>query len=890
LPRLDRLDANELASLAVLAAVPGFDPESDPAGPLRDALAGVGVVPASIDGVAALLEAGTLVSAGVWKQYARDEVVEVAAWGGAPDLLVRLGQASQVRTVVGVRASSPRRPDWHWPLRVGFLPGSEGFTGRVKRALAWLNESVDVIVLGRDAGECDVAVAVGREAIEAYQRSVGVKAEMLLVLGRGRIDSVIASNAAEGADAVDASGSAVVLGGAPHQQVRFVEQLVVELSHAEELPTAIHRATSSTNQRALLEVSADLIAASNLRRSLPALERRAHRGKLVNSKTEVHHAVGHSIGARTGRPMALPEYATRLAVAADDLVFDHEGGAASAVAAVSRAINRAAPERPRPRFLQVQVFVEASPRVRARTFLAGHRHVAAVRVGSASTDWLATDEAFPDAGLFPRGVKKVDLDVGLVLPDLDHGTVATSRLTLKRTGDSTVADLPFEVPAGVKRIRATVTVSHGSQVLQVGELRGPCLQRKPAGGTATRPRISFDLKSITSDGSLERLPATRETATATVLVGDAIAVVSGEPGDVRIDPAVGDPLAKVGGAVATVLRDAADPFAAAASRGSPLAEKAGVTELRKIAKVGSDLLASLETASVNLAPLRAADRIRLVLTREAPVLPLELVYDGPVGNRAEPCAQSVDACTCAGPAKESVICLRRFWGLSKLIERHAPIDAAAGSSRSVADPKKPLAKLAPFTSALFGATAKVPDDQRRLMYTEIAGLVGSLEDAPSWAAWRAKARRRALLIGVVHNEVVAAPLTALEIAGDLLQLGQLDEDIVGRGKRGIGPVVMLIGCRTALPDNPLVSFVSRLRARGASVVVGSVADIPALHAPALLMAVLRALSKQLDDNGSTTFAAAMRAARATLFANGWVLGMALVAYGDADWLLTKRSA
>jgi hypothetical protein len=879
---VDRLHPNELARLTVLAGIPDFEPGRNAAAALRKALAGDGLVDGSIAGVADLLEAGTDFRPLEWRQYAQNEGIVLADWDGPTDLLIRLGRAAEVRTVVGVHHSLVRLPDWQWPLRIGFLPGNEAFVKRVRRQTGWLDENLDIVVLGSEGAECDVAVAVGANAIDAYERSVGVRAEMLLVLGP--INPQAAGRASDAAKAVDASGSATVMGRSS-DRASFLRELVVELSHARELPEAIHRAATTTNHHALLEASADLIDASNLKRQLPTLARRARRGAAARSTVDVHYSVARSIGVTAGQPMSAREYTARMAEAADGLAFDSEGGTGAAIGVASRAVERAAPKRPQPRFLQAQVFVENSPQVRAPVFLAGRHHIVAVRVGSASTDWMASREKFPDTRLFRGGVKTAELDVALVIAKL--GVAVTDRIKLDRTGDSDVVELPFDIPVGVKQVLATIAVSHGGTVLQVAEVRGPCLRREPPGDAT---RILFDLKAVTSDGSLERLPETLAETTATVVVGDDVAVVSGPPGAVQIKTAVSDELAPLGGAVATTLRDQADPFAAATKRGSPLTQSSGIAALRTIALAGSDLLAAMENAAVDTAPLRAADRIRVVLTNESPVLPLELVYDGPVGNRAKPCAESVANCRCKGPAKSGVICLRRFWGLSKLIERHAPIDAGAGSGRSSSDPKKPLAKLAPFTSALFGVTTKVPEDQRQLMSTKLSGLVGSLHDASSWSAWRKKAPRRSLLIGVVHNEVVSAPFTALEIGtGDFLRLGQVDQAIVGRGRRTTGPIVMLIGCRTALPDNPLVSFVSRLRANGAAVVVGSLADIPVLRVETLVSAVLRTVSEQIENTGSTTVASALKAARATLLSEGHILGMALVAYGDAHWLLTKET-
>jgi len=873
--------------MAVLAAVPGFKPGTDPEAPLRDVLRGEGVVPASLRGIEQLIRSTVDRASDVWDRYAQDEVVEVAAGRDDPELLVRLGHASHLRTVVDLSASS-LKPSWRWPLRLGFLPESEALEKRARAALQWLGLNVDFVLLGQDAANCDVAVAATPRAAEAFERTVGVTAALLLVLGRG--DEVTASmveRAAAGADAVDASGFSVVVGDT-RRQLDFLGEMIAQLSHAEALPLAIHRAAKVNDQQALLSASPGLVEASNLRHYLPELHRRAQRVHR-DVKVRVDDSVYEILRRPRGSWMSLERYTGGLADSADDLIFDSEDRVGRALAKVSREVERAESTPRGPRFLQGQLFLKATPPERTPVFVAGARHMFRVRVGSASVDWSSVKRSFPEAGLFPRGVKYVDLDVALVIPALDARPVATGTIRLPRTGDSSPADLQFDVPEEAIEVRATVILSRGSTGLQVGELHGPVVPAKPTGRVAAKRRFVFELKTVTSDGSLERVPAAG-SGTATIVVGDTVAVISGNPGAVHIDAALGKEFAKVGGNVAQDLRDAAGPFKAAAvtSAGSPWAVTSGIAALRSVAQAGSDLLSSL-VGHIDLAPLQAAGTLRLVLTDDSLVLPLELGYDGPVGDRAKPCAQSLADCRCTGGAKRSVICLSRFWGLTKLIERHASTDLAAGSGQTVSDPKSPTSKLAPLTSALLGVTTKVPDDKRAETRSGLAQRVSQVEDVASWAAWRKKARRRTLLIGVVHNEPLGSALSALEIGdGKLLRLGQLDEEIVGRSRRGSGPMVVLIGCRTAAPDNPLLSFVSRFRMRGASVVVGTVADIPADHAGELVLAVLDSLRAQLHSAESVSLAVAMRAARGNLLASGSILGMALVSYGDADWQLTGR--
>jgi hypothetical protein len=97
---------------------------------------------------------------------------------------------------------------------------------------------------------------------------------------------------------------------------------------------------------------------------------------------------------------------------------------------------------------------------------------------------------------------------------------------------------------------------------------------------------------------------------------------------------------------------------------------------------------------------------------------------------------------------------------------------------------------------------------------------------------------------------------------------------------------MLLGCDTAVADVPWQSAAGAFRRRGATVVVGTLAEtLGRQTAP-----MVRLLSDMLwGPNPITepTMGAVMRTVRRRLLAQGSTLGMSLVAFGDAGWLLPQ---
>jgi hypothetical protein len=99
------------------------------------------------------------------------------------------------------------------------------------------------------------------------------------------------------------------------------------------------------------------------------------------------------------------------------------------------------------------------------------------------------------------------------------------------------------------------------------------------------------------------------------------------------------------------------------------------------------------------------------------------------------------------------------------------------------------------------------------------------------------------------------------------------------------PIVLLLGCDTAVAERELQSFVAQFRENGAALVVGTIAAVLGQHAAPVAQALARALHEAAAGQEDATFGVVMRDIRRKLVADGQLMSLCLAAYGDADWRL-----
>jgi hypothetical protein len=244
-----------------------------------------------------------------------------------------------------------------------------------------------------------------------------------------------------------------------------------------------------------------------------------------------------------------------------------------------------------------------------------------------------------------------------------------------------------------------------------------------------------------------------------------------------------------------------------------------------------------------------------------------------------------------------VVCPSGFWCLSKVIERQVvdrgdPLVDLLGRDFAVrAEPGTGRRRLPPLGGALLGASNRVdlvkPGRIDEVLATLAELNAGRATRADRWADWVAGvATMRPSLLVLLSHTARDQGSVALEIGdGDRRLVAQITPGVV-RASPSDAPVVLLLGCDTALAHRELQGFVAQFRDNGAALVVGTVAAVLGEHAAPVAQALARALhaASTAGDDGAT-FGVVMRDIRRSLLADGELMALALATYGDADWRL-----
>jgi hypothetical protein len=106
-----------------------------------------------------------------------------------------------------------------------------------------------------------------------------------------------------------------------------------------------------------------------------------------------------------------------------------------------------------------------------------------------------------------------------------------------------------------------------------------------------------------------------------------------------------------------------------------------------------------------------------------------------------------------------------------------------------------------------------------------------------------------------------------------------------QGQKNLSPVVILMGCSTAVPKFDYQNFAFLFRISGAAIVISTGATILGEHAAPITEAFLAAIATRPKDD-PRSLGEIMRDVRRKLVAKGFLIVLSLSCYGDTDWLLS----
>lgn len=600
-------------------------------------------------------------------------------------------------------------------------------------------------------------------------------------------------------------------------------------------------------------------------------------------------------GSRAGSVLGIEgpadraDVADRLRSVPRDSGFARETGLATA----SVEIDAAAPREPATQFLQAKLVTAGRKPVDLPVWTAGETNVVAVRIGPRDPEWPvpAAAREFPVAEVLGEE-EEADVSVLCYVPGILAKALKRT-ITVRRTGASTVARFPVPVPADIDAgsITARIVVTHGGRVVQSGRLRGSVFRtdaRTSASSSATLEPFELDTLLRTNIGDLR----TRQAFDAALLIEAGSTVIH----DIDAAKTFKAPpvLSRLLDHYDRQLTDVAKNPTKYESLDSP----ASVALLRELAQVGAEIRDQLEEAGLSK-DLFKANRIQLVSTTTSVRVPLELFYDGRAPlPEAELCsdwktALTTDGCgeACsANPGGSDRICPRRFWGFSRIIERHVEGTSSKAWDGDFAVRNEPDARteLHPFRATAIAGSDRITKHDAaalgrlRAKLEQHDGVPAHHQLAADWSEWETaiKSSAPSLLLLMPHTTMQGIQ-PGLEIGGKVKLVSNIESEHIGTPESR--PIVVLLGCETDTNPTEFFDIVSRCRRRGAVIVVAFGATIAVKHALPAAEQLIDQLAIACKADDGATLGDAMLATRRALAANGWVAALGLAAYGDADW-------
>lgn len=461
----------------------------------------------------------------------------------------------------------------------------------------------------------------------------------------------------------------------------------------------------------------------------------------------------------------------------------------------------------------------------------------------------------------------------------------TARVHLPSAGDSEQATFYFVAPDDVAALRARVVVLFGLRVLQTLMLDVATGAAGPRATLRLEPEnvVAQDFGERTQapafDGALIANDNPAGTPGITGVTGDGAAFI--EP--VGLEEMV----EQIRKELAVLNQGEETPDDVVHGLDDPRVD----TLLRNLAARGAWFTKQLK-AQPPFAPLLGAARLQVVDARRGAYLPVEFFYDGkaPLPS-ATRCPNAVAAlgdasvhAACPHAKDANFHCPAAFWGFSRCIERQ-PV---GGQGATIFRQPTPGANtLRPLTRALLAASRRVRAqdlDPPAGIEAVLGRAAAGVARAQSWSEWQQKIASDAPSLLVMLPHSLDSPdfpgIPALEINGTNLASVNLDRDFVAADPAG-APMVLLLGCSTALPRIPFLNFVGEFKDNGAAVVIGTIALIRGRQTGAFVEALLAGLRAAAGAGG--TFDEVLLRVKRQLLAAGDPFVLSLMAYGDTGW-------
>lgn len=298
-------------------------------------------------------------------------------------------------------------------------------------------------------------------------------------------------------------------------------------------------------------------------------------------------------------------------------------------------------------------------------------------------------------------------------------------------------------------------------------------------------------------------------------------------------------------------------------------------------------------------PLAQFDSARHVQVLEAvddAYLPVEFFYSGGSPDEdALMCPNASEALrdgserihnNCPNRNDDHHVCPLRFWGLRKCIERYAH---TRGGVHQLSEPTLQANRIGPFNSALLAVSEKAADEVLGTagLHAAVSSISTNVEHAQSWPDVNkiVQSGHPQLMLLLPHSghSPNYGTLPALEISSSRLVNSNIKAKYVVRdGSDATGPLVLLLGCSTALASIDYLNAVRRFHRAGAPVVLGTLAMVDASQASLVARRMVEAIRRSSSTANSRFFEVLLQLKR-QLLSEGHGVAIGLISYGHSSW-------
>jgi hypothetical protein len=547
--------------------------------------------------------------------------------------------------------------------------------------------------------------------------------------------------------------------------------------------------------------------------------------------------------------------------------------------------------------IQARIY-DDSGRVLTRGFLPDTNHRIEVQFNPTGASWIGASSPTPSL----QGDAQGSIPIRVVLTEprlLDAPEIA--HVQLAESGPSSIGEFSLTTRPDTSHVDARLIVLSGNRVLQTARLPAEIIpmERSPAVGPPADRENVAEVETVvrgSSAGLAQRRPFDaafvvnhddRGAARATGITEDGAVLIDLD--EVTITEAVEKVRKRLGEIV-----EQPEQFTGL--------EAAGTRELLVFLAHHGRIMRNALTKDFLGPALAGSSYIQVVSARPDAHFPFEFAYDYPApGEDAAVCPDARAALdspdfakSCPGTHHEGLVCPFGFWGISKVIERHA-FQPASSLSRGFLIRGQPSANRNQIQlngGMVFAASQRVDGHESgsvaRLLTALAEPTNGRLSQANSWNDWttQVSGHRPALLLLLPHTVYSDVLDTyGLEIGiDDRCWAGDIDERFLPPEDRPV--VVALLGCETAAAGKVgYERFPGLFRRAGAEIVIGTLTEILGRHAAPVAQGVVQLLYTRSRE-APKSFGELMVEVRRRYLAEGMPMVLALVAFGDADWVVT----